>query len=245
MAGTLQNSSVPALLINKEMIKEIITEHALRRIILLVDEDKVAPEFEKNAIEVYYEMHDRVLQWEERLRIAREKIPGLGFKLERVEEVYEDARRKLEHLLVMVPENPERPRIRMQLRTFTQDLDRLLCEYVPELINQAGEFYEYEDYSLEEDIWMTEIAFKEFRTIFDDYENCAVDMVSFDRDLDDFKGVLGHIRKREGKYYDMMYEYIDTYTDLNEKIDSLYDRVDEFDDTILEFIKPVTPKGAE
>lgn len=227
------------------MIKESITDHGLRRIILLVDEDKIAPEFEKKAMELYFEMHDRVLRREERMRIAREKIPHLGFQFERVEELYEDSRQKLEHLLVMVPENPERPRVRMQLRAFTQDLDRLLCKYIPDLIDQAADFYDYDNYTIEEDTWMTEIAFKAFGAVFDDYKRCAVDMVSFDRDFDDFKGVLGHIRKREGRYYDMMNECIDTFTDMNEKIDTLYDRIGEFDDTLLEFVRTVTPKENE
>ena len=51
-------------------------------------------------------------------------------------------------------------------------------------------------------------------------------MVSFDRDLDDFKGSLVHIRKREGKCYD-----------------TLCDRIHEFDDDLLEFSGIVKTKN--
>lgn len=223
----------------------ILKEHPLRTIILEFDEDKVAPEFETMALDTYYEMHDRVWHWIERLRVAREKVPALEFRLEHVEDMYEEARQKLEHLLVMIPTNPERPRVTMQLKMFTEELDRLLGEFVPDLIDQSATFYEYDTFSIEEDAWLDDVAFKKFNAIFDDYESCKVDMVSFDRDLDDFKGSLGHIRKREGKYYDTMNRLIDSYTDLDEKIDSLYNRINEYDDSLSEFVHPVSVKDKE
>lgn len=216
-------------------MNERITKHQLRTIILQFDAGKEAPEFETRALTTYYEMHDRVWQWMERVRIAREKIPALEFRLEQIEDLCEEATWKLEHLLVMIPENPERPRVTMQLKMFAEELNRLLCDFVPDLIDQAADFYQYDTFTVEEDAWLSDVAFKQFDTVFDDYENCKVDMVSFDRDLDDFKGVLGHLRKREGKYYETMHALIDRYSDLNEKKDTLYDRVHEFDENLLEF----------
>lgn len=118
-------------------------------------------------------------------------------------------------------------------------LKRILCDFVPDLIDQAADFYEYDAFTIEEDAWLSDIAFKQFNAIFEDYKSCKVDMVSFDTDLDDFKGVLGHLRKREGKYYETMNALIDRYTDLNEKIDTLYDRISEYDDNLLEFVGKV------
>ncbi|SKB93543.1 hypothetical protein SAMN05660841_03142 [Sphingobacterium nematocida] len=217
------------------MMNMILTEHALRTIILEFDESKEAPEFETKALDIYYEMHNRTWLWMERLRIAREKIPALELCVEKAEELWEEANCKLEHLLVMIPQNPERPRVKMQLKMFTEELNRFLCDFVPDLIDQAADFYEYDTFTVEEDTWLSDVAFKQFRAIFDDYKSCKVDMVSFDRDLDDFKGVLGHMRKREGKYYETMNGLIDTYDELNNKIDVLHDRISEFDNNLLEF----------
>lgn len=226
-------------------MNEIITKHQLRTIILEFDENKEAPEFESQALQTYYEMHDRTWDCTERLRVEREKVPSLVFRLEQVEEQYEQAKGKLEHLLLMAPHNTERPRVTMQLKMFTEELDRLLCYFVPDLIDRAGDFYEYDTFTIEEDTWLSEVAFKQFNLIFDDYENCKVNMVSFDTDLEDFKGVLGQIRKREGKYYDTMNDLIDRYTDLNELIDALYERVNEYDDTLLEFKGRIIEKSAD
>lgn len=124
---------------------------------------------------------------------------------------------------------------------FTEELNRFLCDFVPDLIDQAADFYEYDTFTVEEDAWLSDVAFKQFRAIFDDYKSCKVDMVSFDRDLDDFKGVLGHIRKREGKYYEAMNGLIDTYDELNNKIDVLNDRISEYDDNLLEFFAKERP----
>lgn len=222
-------------------MNEMITKHRLRTIILEFDKSKEAPEFETQALNTYYEMHDRVWEQMERLRVAREKIPTLEFRLEGVEDLYEEAIGKLDHLLVMVPENPERPRVTMQLKMFTEELNSILCDFVPELIDQAADFYEYDAFTIEEDVWLSDVAFKQFNAVFDDYKSCKVDMVSFDRDLDDFKGVLGHIRKREGKYYETMNGLIDTYDELNNKIDVLHDRISEFDDNLLEFFAKERP----
>lgn len=111
----------------------------------------------------------------------------------------------------MSPENPERPRITKQLKMYVEELDQYLDAFVPDLIKEANGFYEYHDYSREEEKWWSEVADRQLRDIFKDYERCSVDIVSLDRDLDDLKGPFGHIRRREGKYYETMNGLIDSY----------------------------------
>lgn len=210
------------------MLKEIITQHPLRTIILEFDESKTAPEFESRALKTYYELHDRTWAKMERIRTAREKIPMLILGIERAEDLYEQTKQKLEHLQVMIPKNPERPRITKQLKMYLEELDEYLDAFVPDLIKEINDFYEYHDYAREEEKWWIEIANKQLREIFEDYESCSVGLVSIDRDLDDLKGSFGHIRRREGKYYEDMNALIDRYDALNEKLDGLYDRIDEY-----------------
>lgn len=210
------------------MLKEIITQHPLRTIILEFDESKTAPEFESRALKTYYELHDRTWAKMERIRTAREKIPMLILGIERAEDMYEQTKQKLEHLQVMIPKNPERPRITKQLKMYLEELDEYLDAFVPDLIKEINDFYEYHDYAREEEKWWIEIANKQLREIFEDYESCSVGLVSIDRDLDDLKGSFGHIRRREGKYYEDMNALIDRYDALNEKLDGLYDRIDEY-----------------
>lgn len=210
------------------MLKEIITQHPLRTIILEFDESKTAPEFESRALKTYYELHDRTWAKMERIRTAREKIPMLILGIERAEDLYEQTKQKLEHLQVMIPKNPERPRITKQLKMYLEELDEYLDAFVPDLIKEINDFYEYHDYAREEEKWWIEIANKQLREIFKDYESCSVGLVSIDRDLDDLKGSFGHIRRREGKYYEDMNALIDRYDALNEKLDGLYDRIDEY-----------------
>ena len=210
------------------MLKETITQHPLRTIILEFDESRTAPEFESRALETYHELHDRTWTHMERLRTAREKIPMLVWGIERIEDMYEETKQKLEHLQVMIPGNPERPRITKQLKMYAEELDRFLETFVPDLIKQAHDFYEYHDYSIEEEKWWSEIAYKQLGEIFKEYERCSVSIPSLDRDLEDLKGSFGHIRKHEEKYYKAMNEVIDSYDELNEKIDGLYDRIEEY-----------------
>lgn len=226
-------------------MNQIITAHPLRTIILQYHEGRVAPEWETAALTIYREMHDRFGQMEERLRVAREKIPALHFQKEAVEEVIQDVKRKFEHLQVMIPENPERGRVTMQLQMYLERLDILMGDFLPDLIDHTMDFFEYDEYTIKEDEWLNEVAFTAFRPIFAQYESCAVDMVSFDRDLDDFKGALGHIRNREGKYYELMNELTDSYTDINEAVGALHDQIDDFDERILAFMRDESADNSE
>ncbi|WP_146113744.1 hypothetical protein [Sphingobacterium gobiense] len=76
---------------------------------------------------------------------------------------------------------------------------------------------DYYNYIFAEDQWRKETAHPQFHKIFAHYQDCSVDMVFFDADLDDFRGVLGFVKKQEAKYYGEMDAIIDAYTDLNEQ----------------------------
>src|SRR5699024_11632906 len=107
-----------------DMLKEIITQYPLRTIILEFDESKTAPEFEARALKTYHEAHDLTWAHWERLRIAREKAPILLLGIERAEELYVQTKEKLEHLQIMSPENPDRPRITKQIKMYIEQMDQ-------------------------------------------------------------------------------------------------------------------------
>ncbi|TJZ63473.1 hypothetical protein FAZ15_04115 [Sphingobacterium olei] len=80
---------------------------------------------------------------------------------------------------------------------------------------------------------MNEVAFPQFDKIFGNYQVCSLDMVSFDSDLEDFKGALHFVKQQEGKYVEAMNELIERYSDLNEEIGNLFEQVEIFDDKPL------------
>ncbi|GGH19427.1 hypothetical protein GCM10011418_23850 [Sphingobacterium alkalisoli] len=192
-----------------------------------------APDFETLALEYYHEIHDRTGEIRQRIKQARTPLPSFGFQLEEVEELLRRGQEKFRHLEMMTSDNPEKDTVHVQLKAVLTSIDEILEDFVPELVDAASAYYAYEDYIVQHEQWMNEVAFPQFDKIFDNYQACSLDMVSFDRDLEDFKGALHYVKQQEGKYIEAMNELIERYSDLNEEIGNLFEQVEIFDDKPL------------
>jgi hypothetical protein len=213
--------------------KKTSTPHPLRTIMLRFDTAVTAPDFETLALKYYDEIHERTWEIRQRIKQARTPLPSFGFQLEEVEELLHQGQGKFRHLEMMAPDNPEKDTVQVQLKAVLTSIDDILEDFVPELVDAASAYYAYEDYIVPHEQWMNEVAFPQFDKIFANYQACSLDMVSFDRDLDDFKGALHYIKQQEGKYFEAMNELIERYSDLNEEIGNLFEQVEIFDDKPL------------
>ncbi len=212
---------------------EITTQsHPLRTITLRFDRSKTAPEFEILALQYYQEIHERT--WEMKQRINKGRLPIRGFciQVEELEGLLEEAKAKFKHLQAAYETNPYKPTIRIQLIRMLAEIHAFMDRFLPELVTLTKDYYGDEEYLFAQDKWMEDTAFPQFRTIFENYDDCSVDMVFFDEDLDDFKGSLGLVRKQQGRYYDEMDALVDSYTDLNERLEDFFEAVDNFDQTL-------------
>lgn len=115
------------------------------------------------------------------------------------------------------------------------DINKLVDDFVPRLIDLTTEYFDYDEYIFAHEQWMNDIAFPQFSKIIKRYKECSVDMVFFDEDLDDFKGVLGFVKKQERKYIHEMNEVVDDYTDLNEEIDAFFEEIKILDEALIIF----------
>ena len=214
-------------------METISTTHPLRTIILRYDREKTAPAFETLALQYYHEIHDRTFDIKQRVQEGRKYIPNINFKIEELEDLYREACRKFDHLKVMYTTNPNKETVRGQLKTLLEAMHILMDEFVPDMIDQVNQFFGYDDYIFDQEAWMNEVAFPQFHKIFAGYQECSVDMVFFDRDLEDFKCALASVKKMEAKYMEEANQLVDTYSDLNDKIDVFFEQVAEFDETLL------------
>ena len=212
---------------------EIITKHDLRTIILKYDDAVAAPEFEQLALKYYTEIHDRTWKLQQRVRTARAEAGNFHLQQEEIEELFLQAKGKLEHLQVMIPDNPERERVSMQLNQLLDALDEAMEDFVPRLTAATVDFYAYDELIFTEDQWAENVAFPQFGQVIENYQQCAVDLVSFDRDLDDFKGAYGFFKRQEGKYYDLMNDLMDSYSELNNSIGNLFGEVEKFNPDLI------------
>ena len=213
---------------------EITTQsHPLRTITLRYDRAKPATAFETLPLQYFQEIHDRTWEIKQRVNNARLHITGFHIQVEELEALLQNAKAKLDHLQQAYDTNPYKPTIRVQLKRMLADIQTFIDRFVPELVTLTKAYYDYDDYIFAQDKWMEDIAFPQFRTIFENYNDCSVDLVFFDEDLDDFKRVLSLVRKQQGKYYDEMNALIDGYTELNEQLVDFFDAVDEFDKELI------------
>lgn len=214
-------------------METISTPHPLRTITLMYDRAKTSPAFESLALQYYHEIHERTWEILQRVQQGREPIRGFRLRIEEIEELFDQATHKFDHLKAMYPTNPVRDTVRGQLRTLLSSIDESLKKFVPELIDATKAFHDYDDYILEQEQWMDEVAFPQFHEIFANYEECSVDMVFFDLDLEDFRGALSYVKKLEGRYLNEMNALIDDYTGLNDRIFDLFGLVEDFDTGLL------------
>ncbi len=212
---------------------EIITiTHPLRSITLRYDHAVSAPAFETQALACYREMHDRTWDIKQRVNAARLKIPPIQIQIEELTAVFEEAKAKFKHLQTAYDTNPYKDTIRMQLKQLVEAINSLLDGFLGDLIALTEAFYDYDEQMVEADRWLYEVAFPQFNQIIQNYKDCSVDMVFFDEDLDDFKGVRSFVKKQEERYYEGMNALIGTYSDLNEAIEHFFDEIEAFDETL-------------
>ncbi|HLT88964.1 MAG TPA: hypothetical protein VKZ57_15345 [Sphingobacterium sp.] len=211
----------------------VITPHPLRTITLRYDRSKTATEFETLALRYFQEMHDRTWEIKQRINNARLQIPAFKIQVEELAALLEEAKGKFTHLEMAYDTNPYKTTIRIQLKKLLVDINTFLGSFVPKLVTLTEDYYDYDDYTIAEDKWRTETAHPQFHKIFAHYQDCSVDMVFFDADLDDFRGVLSFIKKQEGKYVEEMNELIDGYTDLNEQLADFFEAVERFDEGLI------------
>lgn len=216
-------------------METIFTPHPLRTIILRYDRTVTAPSFETLTLQHYQDIHDRTQQLKERVQKARQNIPAFLFQMERLGERYREARRKFDHLKDMYPTNSNKDIVRDQLKTGLAELSEDMNELADPLIDEVYLFYEHDDYVIEQDGWMDEIAFPQFSNLIGRYKECSIDVSSFDRDLEDFRHTLAFVKEQEGKYLDAMNKLIEDYSDLNNAVDRLFIEIEEYDITLLEW----------
>src|SRR5690606_11192317 len=202
-------------------------------ITLRYDHTKTTQEFETLALQYYHEMHDRTWEIKQRINNARLQIPAFNMQVEELEALLIDAKAKFKHLQMAYDTNPYKGTIRAQLKKLLVDINTLMGQFVSELVTLTKDYYGYDDYIFAQDNWREETAHPQFHKIFEHYQDCSVDMVFFDADLEDFRGVLSFVKKQEGKYYDEMNALIDDYSDLNEQLADFFEAVEKFDEKLI------------
>lgn len=217
-------------------MKEIVKEHPLRPIILQFDLKKKAPDFETKALDAYYRMHDR--SWETKQNLLQHKNTLMEIDADTTE--LEDRLSVIKQQLVFLEaafklvENVELPdmgeRFSIDIVDFYTAVDshnedlralhRLVVEEMQWFENWADYIYENESWFDGEDEKGDELLYQIFRQ----YDDVSVDIISLDRDQQEFFGVLDHIRKLQQEYFDYGEEVSEQYNRVHHASEEVYQR---------------------
>ncbi|MEC3880823.1 hypothetical protein [Parapedobacter sp. 10938] len=209
-------------------METITTKHPLRTITLRYDRSKEAPEFEIETLQCYHEIHDRTYDMLQRVQQGRKLVPRFRYRIEGIERLLEQATYKFDHLKRMIATNPVRDTVYGQLKALLADLESTLDVLVPELIDATKVYIDYEEYGIATDEWMEETAFPQFHEIFSKHEDCSVDVVLFDLELEDFRHELAFVKKQERLYLDEMSTLVDDFTVLSDSVQDLFEAAGDF-----------------
>lgn len=217
-------------------MKEIVKEHPLRPIILRFDLKKKALDFEVKALAAYYRMHDR--SWETKQKLSQHKNTLTEIDVETTELEYRlvSIKQQLDFLeaAFKLAENVELPdmgeRFTIDIVDFYTDVDSHnedLRELHKLVVTEMQWFNDWADYIYDNEDWFDEQddeGDKLIHQVFRHYDEVSVDIVSLDRDQQDFFDVLGHIRKLQSEYFDYGGEVSEQYNRVHHESEEVYRR---------------------
>lgn len=220
-------------------MKEIIKDHPLRPIILRFDTSRSTPEFEQKGLEAYYRLHDetwelksKLLKQEAQLKDILSLVDELTLGLYAMEQDLDFLEAALEigeeHVLPMVE------------GTFTIDYTKLRealnghvdnMEILYPKIKAAWDWYQQHadivyEYETTVDFGRDDLI----HALYSRYEEVSVDIVSLDRDQQEFYGAYAEVDQLQSDYFDHAEQVLDMYDALHELTDGIYRRVEIVDE---------------
>lgn len=221
-----------------KMMKTIVRPHNLKDIVLVFDESKPQPDFEKEALELYYEAHDVVYDLKLRLdkfaadaTNAHDQVADLymeALALEQSLDIVEDS--------LGLSDGANIPEIATDFSINVTDLFQELevhnrtMQNLHTLIEDLSSQYDYEIGLMDpedeyQENWPIHSRYYDmFYPVFPRYEELSVDIVSVDDDQQDFLRAAGEIIDAYQVNLDFAEEVFESYNNLYALVDPIYQR---------------------
>lgn len=223
------------------MIKTIVKKHPLKDIILDFDDEITPPPFEQEALQSYYEAHDKtweikehVLKTEKGLEEADDIIDDLIFRrlgIEQELEMLEDwlGVNELEDKELFDGE------IIIDIGSFfgsaashNADIQTLY----EKMVDMTETYNRDIENIYEDDAIIDPIYFMALDELYPRYEELSVHTVSLDDDHQAFLGEYGKVEKRFFRYTELAVEIFDKYRELVETSQATYHRIEKVDELL-------------
>lgn len=217
-------------------MKEIVKEHPLRPIILQFDLKKRALDFEVKALEAYYRMHDRTWETKQNLLQHKEALKRIELETIELEYLLLPIQQQLDFLeaAFKLEENVELPdmgeRFSIDIADFYQAVESHnegLIELHKQITAELQWFNDWADYIYDHEDWFDEQddeGDKLIHKVFKHYDDVSVDIISLDRDQQEFFGVIAEVRKLQQAYFDYGEIVPQQYTRVHHESEEVYQR---------------------
>ncbi len=224
-------------------MKEIVKEHPLRAIILRFDLSKNAPDFETKGLEAYYAMHDST--WQMRTQLSEhhnelialiDEIAGLEFSLLPIEQELE-----FMEVVVGVRDPAELPVVEGRFTINPSEVgdtveahSNAMKAFYPKVKAAWDWFDKHADFIYEKESWVAEGLHDLIHPIYSRYEEVSVDIVSLDRDQQEFYGAYAEVEQLQKAYFDCGDHAFEDYDRRLKRANETYRRFEVVDKLINE-----------
>lgn len=194
-------------------MKEIVKEHQLRPIIVWFDLDKPQLDFEKKGLAAHYLMHD--LTWDilQQLKQHNQVLEEIDFEIAELEYLLLPIEQDLDILEVFLKikdpsvlpfdKHDEGTEISIDLEDFYKGIiyhNQRIQDLHDDISKEHRWFNAHFEMIYEKESWINEELWNDIHQIYKNYLEAQVDIVSLDRDQEEFREVLAEVNELQDNY---------------------------------------------
>lgn len=220
-------------------MKEIVKEHPLRPIILRFDLDKPQLDFEKKGLAAHSLMHD--LTWDilQQLKQHNQALEEIDFEIAELEYLLLPIEQDLDILEVFLKiKNPsvlpfdkhdEETEISIDLEDFYKGIiyhNQRIQDLHDDISKEHQWFNAHFEMIYEKESWINEELWNDIHQIYKNYLEAQVDIVSLDRDQEEFREVLAEVNDLQDNYNEYGEVIFNSFNALHSRSQECYKRAE-------------------
>lgn len=220
-------------------MKEIVKEHPLRPIILRFDLKKPVLDFEKKGLHAHYLMHDLTWDMLQQFKAHNSALEEIDIEISELEYLLLPIEQELDIMEVFLQikdpsvlpfdEKDGEAEITINIGDFFQGVvyhNQRLQDMHASVDSEHGWFKAHFDMIYEKESWIDTQLWDDIHQIYRNYLQAQVDIVTLDRDQEEFKGSLAEVFDYQDIYMDYGDSVFAAYNELHKRSEQVYLRAE-------------------
>lgn len=220
-------------------MKEIVREHPLRSIILNFDLDKPQLEFEKKGLDAHYLMHDLTWNMQQQLKAHYQALEEIDIQIAELEYLLLPIEQDLDILEVFLriqdpsvlpfDEKDDNTQITINLEDFYKGVsyhNQRIQDLHDEVSKEYHWYMQHFDMIYEKESWIVDTLWDDIHQIYRNYLQAQVDIVTLDRDQEEFREALSEVFDYQDIYREYSETLFNAYNELQKRSEGNYRRTE-------------------